>query len=146
MNGTGRVVSVEKGKAQISMTASESCSGCSIQHQCHSASSNSRTVTTLNALGARPGDTVVFEVDSSRVVISAVLVWIMPLLLMIAGYLAAERFVGGILPIIAAFACFGVSFLIIKIIDRAVSGETSFYPVITSIIDNPPPTESSCHT
>jgi sigma-E factor negative regulatory protein RseC len=145
MNGTGRVVSIDNGKAQISMTASESCAGCAIRNQCHSASSNTRTVTVVNAMNARPGDTVVFEVDPSRVVMSAVLVLIMPLILMIAGYLVAEQFADGIIPIIAAFVCFGISFLLIKIIDRAVSDKTSFYPVITEIIDNPPVGDSSCH-
>lgn len=145
MNGTGRVVSVADGRAQVSVTASESCTGCSVRNQCHSATGNSKTITALNHADALPGDTVVFEVDSSRVVFSAVLVWIMPLVFMVAGYLIAERIAGGMIPIIAAFVCFGIAFLLIKLIDRAVSGGTSFYPVITSIIDNPPVDGNSCH-
>jgi positive regulator of sigma E activity len=69
----------------------------------------------------------------------------MPLIVMIAGYFVAERVASGIIPIIAAFACFGVSFLLIWLADRTISRGTSFYPVITGIIDNSATGESSCH-
>ena len=90
----------------------------------------------LAAAFARPGDAIVFEADSKRVVFSAILMWLMPILAMIVGYFAGELIGEGVVPIIAAFVFLGLSLFALKLIDTAVAGGSAFYPIITGVIDN----------
>ena len=72
--------------------------------------------------------------DLPEVEKSATLIWILPLISMIIGYIVGERFADGFWPIGAAFVFLVLAFAFLKVLDKAISGGRTFYPVITRII------------
>jgi len=135
MRGRGTVVSVAGSRARVLAGLSSACGGCGGRSQCISAKQTDREITVLNDYGAAVGDRVVFEADAGKVVLSSVLLWVLPIFAMIAGYLAGQRFGGGFIPVAAAFLFLGLSFFLLQAVDRAVSGGRTFYPRIISILD-----------
>ena len=143
MDGKGTVVSVKGNRACVRVSGEAVCEGCAGKTQCYSHRQKDREITVVNDYGAVVDDQVVFTSDAGKVVLSAVLIWVVPLLAMIIGYLAGERLGGGIIPIAAAFLFMGLTFVLLKFLDQAVSGGRSFYPRITSVID-PDDTSTFC--
>lgn len=131
MEGTGIITSVRGARAKLRISTGAECAGCAAKSHCHGAEPRQREITVINTYGAQVGDHVVFEARPSRVALSALLVWILPILSMIVGYLIAERLAGGFIPILMAFVFLAVAFAVLKVIDNAVSGGTSFYPAVT---------------
>lgn len=147
MDGQGVVVSVRGNKASVRVsgeTVEGGCAGCAGKTQCYSAGHQGREITVLNDFGAEVDDRVVFEVDPGKVVLSSFLIWIVPLLAMFVGYLAGERLGAGIIPIVAAFLFMALTFALLKILDKAISGGRSFYPRITTILDPAGEASSFC--
>jgi sigma-E factor negative regulatory protein RseC len=136
MDGRGIVVSVKGNKASVQVSGEAGCAGCAGKAQCYSAGNQGREITVLNDFGAGVSDRVVFEADPGKVILSAALIWVVPLLAMIVGYLAGERLGGGFIPIAAAFLFMGFTFFLLKLLDRAISGGRSFYPRITAVLDS----------
>ena len=135
MKCIGTVTSIEGNKAKVQVTAAAECMECSAH--CHSRpdGSNKREIFVSNDHGARVSDRVVFEAEPGKVVLSAVLVCIVPIVAMIAGYIVAQRFSSGFVPIAAAFIFLGCAFVLLKLVDLLVTGGRAFYPKIIRIID-----------
>lgn len=77
------------GRAELLVSRKSACSGdC---HTCGGCGAVEQTLclTAQNPVGARPGDIVWLESDSRTVLTSAALLYLLPLLLFFAGYLAA---------------------------------------------------------
>lgn len=144
MDGQGIVVSLRGNKASVRVSGEAGCAGCAGKSQCYSSGHKGHEITVLNDFGAVVSDRVVFEADSGKVVLAAVLIWVVPLLAMIIGYLAGERLGGGIVPIAAAFLFMAFAFALLKLLDRALSGGRSFYPRITAVMDPDAETASFC--
>ena len=136
MKGNGIVVSLQGNKAKIKVTSSDTCQGCSSRCNCFGENPRSNEILVINEYGVHVDDHVVFEADTGKVVLSAVLVWILPLLSMFIGYWVASHFATGFLPIVAAILFLAGSFFLLKYIDTAVSGGKTFYPRITKILDS----------
>lgn len=144
MNGHGIVTILQGDKARVRVTSrvEGGCASCAARHNCHPGGGSGREITVLNDYGASVADRVTFEAEPGKVIISAVLVWVLPIIAMIVGYLAGERFGAGIIPIAASLLFLVGSYLLLRIIDRAVSGGRTFYPRITAILD--PDDTASC--
>ena len=140
MRGQGMVVSLSGNKAVVRTTLSSGCTGCASRSSCLSTERADREIAVLNDYGASVGSRIVFEADPGKVVLSSVLLWVLPILAMIAGYLSGELLGGGIIPIAAAFLFLALSFALLRSIDRAVSGGRTFYPRIIAVLD---PSEGS---
>lgn len=94
------------GEAQLSVRRESACSGdC---HKCAGCGAVTQTLilTARNPIGARPGDRVWVESKSGPVLWAAALVYLLPLLCFLFGYLAAYRLGGW------AFAVGGGAFLL----------------------------------
>ncbi|MFC1541980.1 SoxR reducing system RseC family protein [Candidatus Latescibacterota bacterium] len=130
----GKVISTDGTKARIKVATVAECAGCASKSHCHTGGNTSRELTVINECGAKVDDDIIFEVTPVKFILSAVLIWILPLLSMVVGYMVAERFASGIWPIAAAFAFLVVAFGFLKIIDNTISGGKTFYPVITKIV------------
>ena len=144
MEGRGIVVSVRGARASVRVSGEAGCAGCAGKTQCYSSGHQGREITVLNDFGAGVSDRVVFEADPGKVMLSAALIWVVPLLAMFAGYLAGERLGGGFVPIVAAFLFMGLTFFLLKLLDRAISGGRSFYPRITAVLDSGDDASPSC--
>ena len=134
MKCEGTVISVDGTKAQVMITTSSECSGCSSKSYCHSGFGGNRKITVINECGAKISDNIVFETATGKFILSATLIWILPLISMIIGYIVGERFANGFWPIGAAFVFLVLAFAFLKVLDKAISGGRTFYPVIMRVI------------
>ena len=100
-----KVVSCEpNGMARVSVLRQSACSGdC---HKCAGCGAAEQTMlfTAVNAIGARPGDLVTVESASAPVLKAAAILYMVPLVLFIAGYLLGMRWQLGGLTGLLAFA------------------------------------------
>ncbi len=91
-----RVVSVESGFATIESIGSAGCSSCSASASCGTASlaslfgRRSRKLRVLNNIGALPGDQVIVQLNSSAMMLASILVYLLPLLMLLAGAILGE--------------------------------------------------------
>lgn len=134
MKCQGTVISVNGTKARVMVTTASECMGCSSKSHCHSGIAGSHEITVINECDAKVSDHVIFEADTGKVIALAALMWILPLISMIIGYIVGERFAGGFWPIGAAFIFLVLSFSFLKLFDKAISGGKTFYPGITKVI------------
>jgi sigma-E factor negative regulatory protein RseC len=138
MTKTGRVVAVEGHLAKISVEAvSSECRSCATRSFCHGPDGSRKTLTAVNQASACVGETVTFDVNAGRVVLAAFLIWIVPVLAMILGY-ALGTYLGKTAAMIMAFGFLAASYLVLKFVNKAASGGTSFYPVITGVVEDGP--------
>jgi len=134
MKCEGAVISVDGMKAKVKVTTTSECMGCSSKSHCHSGFAGSREITVVNECGAKVSDNIIFETSPGKFVLSATLIWILPLIAMILGYIVGERFADGFWPIGAAFVFLVLAFAFLKVLDKAISGGKTFYPVISRVI------------
>ena len=115
------------GMAEVMRIRESACSGdC---HKCAGCGAAKQTVRfeAKNAIGAVPGDMVVVESDTASVLKGAALLYVLPLLTFLTGYIAGENLWGrGILVGIAAFV---VGILPIKLYDRHLAKKGTVYTI-----------------
>lgn len=100
-----KVVSSEPdGTARVMLVRQSACSGdC---HKCSGCGAVEQTmlITARNPIGARPGDLVTISAKSGPVLRGAAILYLLPLVLFVAGYLVGMQWQLGGLTGIAAFA------------------------------------------
>ena len=134
MTGQGIITSIDGNKARVRVASPAECTGCSSIGHCSAVGSGVREIVAINECGAQVSDHVEYESDSGKVIVSAVLIWIVPILSMIVGYEVMKRFSTGFLPIAAAFLFLGLAFVALKFIDERISGGRTFYPRINRVL------------
>jgi sigma-E factor negative regulatory protein RseC len=118
---------LEDGSAEVLRVRESACSGdC---HKCSGCGSSQQTmvIRAENPIGAKVGDWVVIEAKSGAVLKAAVMLYIVPLVLFIAGYLLGEHlWQSGIL-----FALAGLLFglILVKLLDRHMTKKGSAYTI-----------------
>jgi positive regulator of sigma E activity len=131
MTGQGIVISIQGNKAHVRVTSRSECSACISHSHCFTGSSNCQEIVVVNDCGADVSDHVVFETHPSRVILSAVVLFLMPIVVMIAGYSIALFFhLSRVWSLIITFFSFIGFFAILKFIDVRLSGGQAFYPRI----------------
>jgi len=107
----------DDGSAQVACLRQSACSGdC---HKCSGCGAVEQTMifTARNPIGARPGDTVTVESATGPVLKAAAVLYLLPLVLFIAGYLVGMQWaLGGLVGGLA----FGLSIGLIIAYDRLV--------------------------
>lgn len=115
------------GMAEVIRIRESACSGdC---HKCAGCGAAQQTMlfSVHNAIGAKPGDTVVVESDTGTVLKGAVLLYVLPLLTFLVAYIAGENLWGrGILTGIAGFV---LGMLPIKLYDRHLAKKGTVYTI-----------------
>ncbi len=126
-----QIVRVQKvfpdGTAQVLRVRESACSGdC---HQCPGcgAAQQKMLLTAQNPIGAQPGDQVVMEAESSAVLKAAVMLYILPVVLFIAGYLAGEwLWQNGIVLSLVGLL---LGFMLVGAYDRHISKKKTTYTI-----------------
>mgnify|MGYP001090948900 FL=1 len=83
MEERGRVVKVENGVAEVEMERTSACARCGI---CLLSSGDKPILYAKDSLGVRPGDEVTVSMESKEVLKTAFLIYLFPLVGLIAGY------------------------------------------------------------
>lgn len=115
------------GTAEVVRIRESACSGdC---HKCAGCGATQQTMifTAHNPIGAAPGDLVVVESDTATVLKGAVLLYVLPLLTFLAGYILGENLWGrGILVSILGFV---LGMAPIKLYDRHLARKGTEYTI-----------------
>ena len=122
------VIRTEGKIAEIEVSRTSMCDGCQknggCEHHCEltgliAGSGKNMKTTAQNRIGARAGDTVEVETESTKVLGYAALVFLMPIVLCTVFYFLAEAvFASETAGLIAAAAGFVFAFLGISVFDR----------------------------
>ncbi|MBD3366823.1 MAG: hypothetical protein GF405_01460 [Candidatus Eisenbacteria bacterium] len=119
MKEIGCVVSVKDDAAVVAMPMSGACEKCGMCMM----SGDGREVMVLakNDAGAGDGDTVEIEITAGRVVASAFLIYMVPVVMTIIGFLVGNAITGGaedsVLPIVMAIVFLVVAFVAVGLYD-----------------------------
>ncbi len=91
MEEKGRVIKVENGMTQVEMERTSTCARCGI---CLQSSGDKPILYIKDSLGARPGDKVLVSVESKEVLKAAFLIYLFPLVGLLAGYFLGRTVFG----------------------------------------------------
>lgn len=118
---------LEDGSAEVLRVRESACSGeC---HKCSGCGSSQQTMVICaeNPIGAKVGDWVAIEAKSGAVLKAAVMLYIVPLVLFIAGYLLGEHlWQSGILFALAGLL---IGLVLVKLLDRHMTKKGSAYTI-----------------
>lgn len=119
MKDIGIIIKTHGDLATVQMVRSKACDSCKA---CDAFGQKTMRIIAFNEIHAQEGDRVEFEIQPQNVYRHTFLIFIFPLLMMIAGYLIGISLTpepsGEGAGILGAAAFFGLSFLVIKKIDR----------------------------
>lgn len=118
MRNTGVVKEINGKEVVISVFKESSCSHCS---KCGDKEKISREMKIKIEKEVSVGDFIEFEIENKNVFTAAMIVYIIPVFIMIAGYFIGEKiFEKEKLAVLSAFVALAISFIIVYIYDKLV--------------------------
>ena len=137
MREIGTIISVERGRAMVRIDRGSQCNGCTA---CKSFGENNMQIEALNRPNGQVGDLVEVMIEPAKVVKHSFIVFILPLLMMVLGYLAG----GTLYPvrqesagIAGSLAGLVLAFLLIRLFDRRASRSAENDAVIVDVLTFP---------
>jgi sigma-E factor negative regulatory protein RseC len=132
----GCVVSVNDDAAVVAMPMSPECEKCG---SCMIAGEGKEVLLLAkNSAGAGPGDTVEIEISAGRVIAAAFIIYMIPVLMTIVGFLVGNAITGGAedadLPIVLSVVFLVVSFLCVWLYDLRLRRVERREAVVTRIL------------
>lgn len=117
----GTVVEAFEGKVKIEVVRGAGCKSCTMRGMCFGR--NTPAVFELeNDIGLQPGDRVELEISPGSRVMSALLVFGLPMVFFFAGFIIARLWTSELIAIGVAFAATSVSFLLMRWLDNRLGG------------------------
>jgi sigma-E factor negative regulatory protein RseC len=123
MRETGVVISRQGDLVQVQMTKGERCGECNI---CHVLGPGHMVIEADNGIDAKIGDVVDVEIEPQKVLTYSFLLFVFPILMMIAGYYAgrfiSDRFGGSgdLFAILSSFCGLLLSLVFLRMCDRRI--------------------------
>ncbi|MFH1541904.1 MAG: SoxR reducing system RseC family protein [bacterium] len=100
---------------EVSFQRSAACEKCNL---CHGLDENNVGVEAVNEVGAKVGDKVEIDIPSQEVVKGSIVIFVLPLLLLIIGYLIGNYYFSESYAILLGFIFFVGSFWLVRWYDR----------------------------
>lgn len=139
----GTVTRVSTRTAWVKTTRSSACESCSARGYCHTLGGNleEMEVEVLNPLGARVGDRVILDLKGSSLVKMAFMLYVFPVLCMLAGALVGQRYssADSLLPIGTGAAAFCLAFVFVRFQSNRMACNPDYRPRISRILPPQPP-------
>ncbi len=133
MKQIGIIVRQTRKKATVRVKRPTSC-GENCAH-CAGCPTTDQLVTVSNPLGAPRGATVEIETPDKKVFFAAFLVYVLPLLFFIGGYILTGCFTTALpLQILFAFVCLAVCFFVLRRLDAKLLKKGKYEIVITRVL------------
>jgi sigma-E factor negative regulatory protein RseC len=136
MREIGCVTSVRGDAASIAMPMSGACKKCGICQM--TAGGKEVLLEARNDAGAREGDTVEVEIAPGRVLAAAFIIYMIPILMTIVGFLVGNAAAGSdsdsSLPIVLAVIFLVVSFVLVWLYDRRLRRADRRHAVVTRVL------------
>ena len=147
MEEEGSVVRVESGYAVVRAEKGSGCEGCGSKASCHAmggADGKMMEIKAINDVNAQVGDRVRVAIDSVVLLKSSFLIYIVPLVFMIAGGIAGDSYARSNMPdsdadLIAGSVgifSFLISFIFIKMWSKNVEKKAQYRPRIIRILNH----------
>ncbi|MBQ4527346.1 MAG: SoxR reducing system RseC family protein [Clostridia bacterium] len=129
MTGEGTVLRVSDKIATVSIKKTSACShDCS---ECSICTMPSYEMEVANPVGAMPGDSVVIEADTKKILFSSLLVYMLPVFLLIAASLICDANDFGAVLTVAIFAALiGAWIFVIRIANKKFKAQNTIVSVI----------------
>lgn len=128
------------GKAWVRTTRSSACESCSSRDACQGEGSGQEMeVEAINTADARVGDHIVLNIKTTSLLKATFLLYVFPILAMLAGAIIGQRIAEGrgsdpsAMAALFAFGFFGLSFVVIRITGRRLAKDNSYKPEIIKI-------------
>ena len=134
----GRVIALEGGYAKVETVRTSSCQSCEAKSSCGQGSiakvvgQKSCVISALNSLSLQVGDEVVLGLEESTLVKSALLVYLLPLVLMIGGA-GVFQWLYGANDLVTAFGGvigFLSGFVLVSLYNHQHKNDEDFQPVV----------------
>ena len=141
MEHAGVVSEATGDRASVVLERTEGCGSCRHEASCGAGRGNA-TIAASNPVNAQPGDLVRLDVESSSVVLSAAVLFGLPLVMLIAGCvigMTCTSWRGG--GAIGAVIGFALSVGLAGWCNRTVSRRAAFDPVITAVLRSAEPAD-----
>ncbi|MDD3307533.1 MAG: SoxR reducing system RseC family protein [Acetobacterium sp.] len=133
---TGIVIEISESKAKVKASRHGDCENCGV-----CPGDNAMVLEVQNPIGAKVGQRVAFEIQEANMLLAAFVVYILPLLALLAGAIS-----GGVLgnnlgqnvlvcQIGGGIFFFAIAVVYMKRYDRAVKKNDNLLPVITKILN-----------
>ena len=123
MRETGVVITQQGDLVQVQMTKREKCGECNV---CHAFGPGHMVIEADNGIGANIGDVVDVEIEPHKVLTYSFLLFVFPILMMIAGYYVG-RFIsdqfaasGDLFAILCSFFGLLLSLVFLRMYDRRI--------------------------
>lgn len=131
----GKIVNLEDGKAVVQLTAGSQCDHCGAKTICSSLSSAIRQITVPSPEDVKIGDLVELVYKPSTRIASSLIVFIMPVLFMIAGYFVAVAIVQKSegMGIIGSLFGIAAGIFLVWVFNRVLADKKDFSPYIKKI-------------
>jgi len=132
----GKVVRAEPGVAWIHTNRKQACTGCQARAGCgvglfyQALGVRGRDIKVLDPIGTKPGDQVVVGLADNALVSGAVRLYLLPLLLLLAGATVGHYFAGEAGSIFLAIGGLIGGFGLVARFSRRVANNPDFQPVI----------------
>ncbi len=135
MQETGIVREIDKENAVVELTLVSSCANCALHSVCNPSEVEKPVLTAANPIHAKVGDWVKLEMNPGAAVTSAFLIFIFPLIGLVAGYFAGHPF-GHSAEILGTIAGFALFLFVVKLLDPILTKKRSFKPMVIQVLSN----------
>ncbi|WP_353892604.1 SoxR reducing system RseC family protein [Proteinivorax hydrogeniformans] len=135
MQNVGTVREIKGTKALVEVQRHSSCSKCGA---CNLGSEKSKVITAENSAKAQEGQKVMIDMATVGVLRAASIVYIIPLITLILGFIATTYVLGGneAYGMLGGLAIMLISFLLINKMEPRFNKNKGYTPTITEIIED----------
>lgn len=132
MRRRGRIVAIDNGRATVCFELRDACDKCDARAMCQAAGSK-HTVYASNSENGKIGDEVYVEQAPARVLLSAFLLFGLPILLAVTGLIIGTRW-GDTWSVLCGISGFVLGLFIAKIINNLLARKSLFLPRIIEVV------------
>ena len=135
MEETGKVIGISDDMARVEVLRKKLCRKCPAETFCRSGEGMLRSIEAKNKISARIGDTVKIKISSSRIFKSALLVYILPIVIFLSVIAAAQVLLNSQgLSIVLGFCAIALFFMLIEFVDKKIGRSKCLIPTIKEIV------------
>jgi sigma-E factor negative regulatory protein RseC len=144
MKEKAKVIKKEDGQSLVQIIRVSACSHCDEKCMLAEDSHDMEEMEVLvnDPIGAEVGSMVELEMGTKPILFSAFVVYLVPLIAIIAGYFVGSSWLsifinnGEIAGIIGSISSFFLSFLILRAFDKKAGSKSYFHPEITRVVNS----------
>jgi len=131
----GKVIEIKNRIARVEIPQKTTCSGCLAKGICFPNASGRNIIEAENIPDAKIGDTVKVSVRTGISLKAGILLFILPIVFFVAGFLLVQIFINGELAGFGGGIVFLIgSFFLLKFLNNKISKGAGFKPVIAQIL------------